>query len=68
MLASFSHFLDEKHRQTFAALEGAQEALEHQPADEQRRAAFEAARREHAGVLAAQELLRQFVQSRFVLY
>ena len=68
MLAHFSHFLEEKRRQTFAAVEDTQEALEQQPADEHRRAAFEAARREHAGVLAAQELLRQFVHSLFVLY
>lgn len=68
MLAHYSHFLADKIKHAAAALAEAEAALEHQPADEQRRATLEAARREHARVQAAQELLRQFVESRYVLY
>lgn len=68
MLSEFAAFLEGKRRQAFSAVEDAQEAMQRHPHDEQRRAAFEAARREHVDVLAAQHLLAQFVESRFVLY
>lgn len=68
MLAHYSHFLADKIKHAAAALAEAEAALEHQPADEQRRATLEAARREHARVQAARESLAEFINSRFVLY